>query len=47
MEDHHFSVEDRPGISNAPAITENRFVQSKPLRVNTRFFPLLRWTWMR
>ena len=45
MDDHHFSVEDRlAGISNASAITEKRFVQSNPLRVNTRFFALSRWT---
>src|SRR5271168_2839227 len=34
-------------MSNAPAITEKRFVQSSPLRVSTRFFPLLRWIWTR
>jgi hypothetical protein len=31
-----------PGLSNAPAITENRFVETNPLRVNTRFLPLSR-----
>ena len=31
-----------PGISRAPAICENRFVQSSPLRVKTFRFPLFR-----
>jgi hypothetical protein len=34
LHDDHFSVDDRlTGISSAPAMRENRFVQSNPLRV--------------
>jgi hypothetical protein len=32
---------------SVPAAISKRFVHSKPLLVNTRFFPLLSWTWTR